>query len=122
MLLQAIEHFVQGPCYHKAVRRMIQAATGEQGELLILVKKRKQRWLGHISWSSAVAKTILSGTVKGTTTVRKSDYTPALALSKHMASVFDEKYRQKEIRVLNRTKPVLNPTITLTNRNTGYTV
>ena len=92
---------------NKAVRRKIQAATGEQGELLMLVKKWKQRWLGNISWSSALAKTILSGTVKGTRTVRKSDYTPALALSKHMASVFDEKYRQKEKRVLNRLNPTL---------------
>ena len=31
-----------------------------------------------------------------TRTVRKSDYTPALALSKHMAGIFDEKYREKE--------------------------
>ena len=46
-----------------------------------------------------------------TRTVRKSEYTPALALSKHMASVFDEKYREKEKGELNRRKPVLNPTI-----------
>ena len=44
-------------------------------------------------------------------TVRKSDYTPALALSKHMASVFDKKCREKEKGILNRRKPVLNPTI-----------
>ena len=42
----------------------------------------------------------------GTRTVRKSDYTPALALSKHMASVFDEKCREKENGVLNRRKPI----------------
>ena len=41
----------------------------------------------------------------------KSDYTPALALSKHMASVSDEKCREKEKGVLNRRKLVLNPTI-----------
>ena len=46
-----------------------------------------------------------------TRTVRKSDYTPVLALSKHMAIVFDEKCREKEKGVLNRRKPVLNPTI-----------
>ena len=46
-----------------------------------------------------------------TRTVRKSDYTPALALSKHMASVFDEKSREKEKGELNRRKAVLNPTI-----------
>ena len=28
--------------------------------------------------------------------VRKSDYTPALALPKHMAGIFDEKCREKE--------------------------
>ena len=28
--------------------------------------------------------------------IRKSDYTPALALSKHMASIFDEKCIEKE--------------------------
>ena len=31
-----------------------------------------------------------------TRTVRKSDYTPALALSKHMAGIFDKKCREKE--------------------------
>ena len=29
-------------------------------------------------------------------TVRKSDYTPALVLPKHMAGIFDEKCREKE--------------------------
>ena len=31
-----------------------------------------------------------------TRTVRKSDYTPALALPKHMAGIFDKKCREKE--------------------------
>ena len=31
-----------------------------------------------------------------TRTVRKSDYTPALALPKHMAGILDEKFREKE--------------------------
>ena len=31
-----------------------------------------------------------------TRTVRKSDYTPALALPKHVAGIFDEKCREKE--------------------------
>ena len=44
-----------------------------------------------------------------TRTVRKSDYTTASALSKHMASIFNEKSRKKEKGVLNRRKPVLNP-------------
>ena len=43
---------------------------------------------------------------KTTRTVRKSDYTPALALSKHMAIVFDEKCREREKGVLNRRKPI----------------
>ena len=33
---------------------------------------------------------------KKTRTVRKSDYTPALALPKHMAGIFDEKCTGKE--------------------------
>ena len=31
-----------------------------------------------------------------TRTVRKSDYTPALALPKHMSGILDEKCREKE--------------------------
>ena len=31
-----------------------------------------------------------------TRTVRKSDYTPALALPKHIAGILDEKYREKK--------------------------
>ena len=40
-------------------------AIGEYDELLTLVKKRKLRWVGHVSMSSGLAKTILQGTVKG---------------------------------------------------------
>ena len=47
------------------VRRKIQAAIGEYGELLALLKKRKLRLFGHVSRSSSLAKTILQGTVKG---------------------------------------------------------
>ena len=50
---------------NEEVRRKIQAAIGEYGELLTLVKKRKLRWFGHVSRSSGLAKTILQGTVKG---------------------------------------------------------
>ena len=46
------------------VRRKIQAAIGEYGELLTLVKKRKRRWFGHVSRSFGLAKTIIQGTVK----------------------------------------------------------
>ena len=47
------------------VCRTISAAIGQHGELLTLVKKRKLRWLGHVSRSSGLAKTILQDTVKG---------------------------------------------------------
>ena len=47
------------------VRRRIQAAIREYDELLTLVKKQKLRWIGHVSRSSCLAKTILQGTVKG---------------------------------------------------------
>ena len=50
---------------NEEVRRKIQTAIGEYDELLILVKKRKLRWFGHVSRSSGLAKTILHGTVKG---------------------------------------------------------
>ena len=50
---------------NEEVRRKIQAAIGENIELLTLVKKRKLRWFGHVSRSSGLAKKILQGTVKG---------------------------------------------------------
>ena len=46
------------------VRNRIQNAIGVHDDLL-MVKKRKLRWYGHISRSSGMAKTILQGTVKG---------------------------------------------------------
>ena len=50
---------------NEEIRRKIRAAIGEYDELLIVVKKRKLRWFGHVSRSSGLAKTILQGTVKG---------------------------------------------------------
>ena len=50
---------------NEEVRRKIPAAIEEYDELLILVKKRKLRWFGHVSRSSGLAKTIIQGTVKG---------------------------------------------------------
>ena len=50
---------------NEEVRRRNQAAVGEYDELLIIVKKRKLRWFGHVSRSSGLAKTILQGTVNG---------------------------------------------------------
>ena len=61
MLLEVIEHFVQGPCANEENHRKSQEAIGEYDELLDLVKK----WFGHISRSSSLAQTILQGTVKG---------------------------------------------------------
>ena len=46
---------------YEEVRRKIQAAIGEYVELLALVKKRKLRWLVHVSRSSGLAKITLQG-------------------------------------------------------------
>ena len=46
---------------YEEFRRKIQAAIGEYGELLALVKKRKLRWFGHVPRSSGLAKIILQG-------------------------------------------------------------
>ena len=50
---------------NEEVRDRIQNAIGVHDDLLIMVKKRKLRWYGHISRSCGLAKTILKGTVKG---------------------------------------------------------
>ena len=42
----------------------IQQAIGPHEDLLITVKRRKLKWVGHVSWSSCLAKTVLQGTVK----------------------------------------------------------
>ena len=42
-----------------------QNAIGVHDDLLIMVKKRKPRWYGHISRSPGMAKTIMQETVKG---------------------------------------------------------
>ena len=49
---------------NEEVCRKIQAANGEYGEHLTLVKKRKLRSFGHVLRFSGLAKTILQGTVK----------------------------------------------------------
>ena len=48
----------------------------------------------------------MNNNTKPTRTIRKSDYTLALALSKHMAIIFDKKCREKEKGI----NPI-NPTI-----------
>ena len=40
-------------------------AIGPHEDLLMIVKRRKLQWYGHVSCSSGLAKTILQGTVKG---------------------------------------------------------
>ena len=50
---------------NEEVRTKIQQATGTQGDLLMIVKRRKLQWYGHVSRSSGLAKTILQGTMKG---------------------------------------------------------
>ena len=46
------------------VRAKIQQAIGPHEDLLIIVKRRKLQWYGHVSRSSDLAKIILQGTVK----------------------------------------------------------
>ena len=43
----------------------IQQAIGPHEDLLMIVKRRKLQWYGHVSRSSGLAKTILQGTLKG---------------------------------------------------------
>ena len=50
---------------NEEVRKRIQNAAGVHDDLLTMVKKRKLRWYGHVSWSSGMWKTIMQGTVKG---------------------------------------------------------
>ena len=49
---------------NEEVRVKIQQAIGAHEDLMI-VKRRKLQWYGHISCSSGLAKTILQGAVKG---------------------------------------------------------
>ena len=42
----------------------IQQSVGPHRDFLIIVKRRKLEWYGHVSRSSGLAKTILQGTVK----------------------------------------------------------
>ena len=43
----------------------IKQAFGPHEDLLIIIKRQKLQWYGHVSHSSGLAKTILQGTVKG---------------------------------------------------------
>ena len=42
----------------------IQQAIGPHEDLLMIVKRHKLQWYGHVSRSSGLSKTILQGTVK----------------------------------------------------------
>ena len=50
---------------NEKVRAKIQQAIGSHEDLLIIVKRRKLQWYGHVSRSSGLAKTILQSAVKG---------------------------------------------------------
>ena len=52
---------------NQEVRAKIQQAIGPHADLII-VKRRKLQWYGHVSRSSGLAKTILQGTVGRKTT------------------------------------------------------
>ena len=75
--LQRIRQSMEMRCYRKIlrisykghvtneeVRAKIQQAIGPHEDLLIIVKRSKLKWYGHVSSSSGLAKTILQGTVK----------------------------------------------------------
>ena len=49
---------------NEEVRAKIQQAIGPHEDLLMIVKRRKLQWCGHVSHSSGLTKTILQGTVK----------------------------------------------------------
>ena len=55
------------------VRAKIQQAIGPHEDLLMIVKKPKLQWYGHVSRSSGLAKTILQGTVKGGKKTRQTE-------------------------------------------------
>ena len=51
--------------FNEEVRAKNQLAIGPHEDLLIIAKRRKLQWYGHVSRSSCLAKTVLQGTVKG---------------------------------------------------------
>ena len=57
---------------NKEVHAKIQQAIGPHKDLLMIVKRRKLQWYGHVSHSSGLAKTILQGTVKGGKKTRRT--------------------------------------------------
>ena len=59
-----LPQLIQRPVTNKEVRAKFQQAIGPH-EDLIIVKRRKLQWYGHVSRSLGLAKTILQVTVKG---------------------------------------------------------
>ena len=49
---------------NEGVHAKIQQAIGPHEDLLTIIQRHKLQWYGHVSRSSALAKTILQGTVK----------------------------------------------------------
>ena len=50
---------------NEEVHGKIQQAIGPHEDILIIVKRCKLKWYGHVSRLSGLAKTIFQGTVKG---------------------------------------------------------
>ena len=60
MLPQDSTHLIQRLCYQRG-----SPCQGQHEVLLMMVKRRKLQWYGHVSRSSGLAKTVLQGTMKG---------------------------------------------------------
>ena len=65
VLPQDITNLIQRPCYQRGSPCQNPASNRTTRDLRTLVKRRKLQWYGHVCRSSALAKTILQGTVKG---------------------------------------------------------
>ena len=65
MLCKILHILYEDNVNNEEVRAKIQQALGPHEDLLTIVKRHKQKWYGHVSRSSGLAKTILQGTVKG---------------------------------------------------------
>ena len=71
MLLQDTTHLIQ--VTNEEVRAKIQWAIGPHEDRLMIVKRRKLQWYGHVSRSSGLDKTILQGTMKGGKKTRQTE-------------------------------------------------
>ena len=58
---------------NEEVHAKIQQAIGPQEDLLMIVKRRKLQWYGHVSRSSGIVKTILQVTVNGGKKIRQTE-------------------------------------------------